>query len=34
VVPALNSGKTLTDTLGTWQTAITDKAKSLGYTVN
>ncbi|ELP68628.1 ABC transporter substrate-binding protein [Streptomyces turgidiscabies] len=34
VIPALNSGKTLTDTLGTWQTAITDKAKSLGYTVN
>lgn len=34
VVPALNSGKTLTDTLDTWQTAITDKARSLGYTVN
>ncbi|MFM9584038.1 ABC transporter substrate-binding protein [Streptomyces caniscabiei] len=34
VVPALNSGKTLTDTLDTWQTAITNKAKSLGYTVN
>ncbi|MFI1508008.1 ABC transporter substrate-binding protein [Streptomyces sp. NPDC020597] len=34
VIPALNSGKTLTDTLDTWQTAITDKAKSLGYTVN
>jgi multiple sugar transport system substrate-binding protein len=34
VIPALNSGKTLTDTLGTWQAAITDKAKSLGYTVN
>ncbi|MGY0063832.1 ABC transporter substrate-binding protein [Streptomyces sp. LZ34] len=33
VVPALNSGKPLTDTLGDWQTAITDKAKSLGYTV-
>ncbi|MFI1484014.1 ABC transporter substrate-binding protein [Streptomyces sp. NPDC020747] len=33
VVPALNSGKTLTGTLGTWQTAISDKAKSLGYTV-
>ncbi|MDL5198790.1 ABC transporter substrate-binding protein [Streptomyces sp. ALI-76-A] len=34
VIPALNSDKTLTDTLGTWQTAITDKATSLGYTVN
>ncbi|MFF7791511.1 extracellular solute-binding protein [Streptomyces sp. NPDC007991] len=34
VVPALNSDKTLTDTLDTWQTAITDKARSLGYTVN
>ncbi len=34
VIPALNSGKTLTDTLDTWQTAITNKAKSLGYTVN
>ncbi|MDQ0830802.1 ABC-type glycerol-3-phosphate transport system substrate-binding protein [Streptomyces achromogenes] len=34
VIPALNSGKTLIDTLDTWQTAITDKAKSLGYTVN
>ncbi|WRZ36541.1 extracellular solute-binding protein [Streptomyces phaeochromogenes] len=33
VVPALNSGKSLTETLGAWQTAITDKAKSLGYTV-
>ncbi|WTX13133.1 extracellular solute-binding protein [Streptomyces sp. NBC_00005] len=33
VVPALNSGKSLTGTLGDWQTAITDKAKSLGYTV-
>ncbi|MEE1802190.1 extracellular solute-binding protein [Streptomyces sp. JV176] len=33
VVPALNSGKSLTDTLGDWQTAITDKATSLGYTV-
>ncbi|MGW0823489.1 ABC transporter substrate-binding protein [Streptomyces sp. NPDC002845] len=34
VVPALNSGKTLTDTLDPWQTAITNKAESLGYTVN
>lgn len=34
VVPALNSGKTLTDTLDTWQTAIINKAKSLGYTVD
>ncbi|MEU5098686.1 extracellular solute-binding protein [Streptomyces sp. NPDC020996] len=34
VIPALNSGKTITGTLGPWQTAITDKAKSLGYTVN
>jgi multiple sugar transport system substrate-binding protein len=33
VVPALNSGKSLADTLGTWQTAIADKARSLGYTV-
>ncbi|GAA5042930.1 multiple sugar transport system substrate-binding protein [Thermocatellispora tengchongensis] len=34
VVPALNDGKTLTSLLGTWQTAIENKATSLGYTVN
>ena len=34
VVPALGAGKSLTSTLGTWQTAITDQAKSLGYTVS
>lgn len=34
VVPALNAGKTITETLGGWQNVITDKAKSLGYTVS
>jgi len=34
VVPALNAGKTITETLDSWQTAISNKAKSLGYTVN
>ncbi|PJJ62006.1 ABC transporter substrate-binding protein [Compostimonas suwonensis] len=33
VLPALTAGKTLTETLPAWQTAITDEAKSVGYTV-
>ena len=34
VVPAINDGKTIESTLPAWQTAITSKAESLGYTVN
>jgi ABC-type glycerol-3-phosphate transport system substrate-binding protein len=34
VLPALTSGKTLTDTLPQWQQAISDEAKSVGYTVS
>ncbi|MFG1925990.1 ABC transporter substrate-binding protein [Cryptosporangium sp. NPDC048952] len=33
VVPALNQGKTIESTLGEWQTAIANKATSLGYQV-
>ncbi|GII28268.1 ABC transporter substrate-binding protein [Planotetraspora mira] len=33
VLPALTQGKTLTETLPQWQTAITDEAKSVGYTI-
>lgn len=33
VLPALTAGKTLTGTLPAWQTAITNEAKSVGYTV-
>jgi len=33
VLPALTAGKTLTETLPAWQQAITDLAKSMGYTV-
>ena len=33
VLPALTSGKTLTETLPAWQQAITDEAKSVGYKV-
>ncbi|MFI1964606.1 ABC transporter substrate-binding protein [Streptomyces pathocidini] len=34
VVPALNQGSTIASTVGSWQTAIVDKATSLGYRVN
>jgi ABC-type glycerol-3-phosphate transport system substrate-binding protein len=33
VLPALTAGKTLTETLPAWQQAVTDLAKSTGYTV-
>jgi ABC-type glycerol-3-phosphate transport system substrate-binding protein len=33
VLPALTAGKTLTETLPAWETAITNQAKSVGYTV-
>ena len=33
VLPALTAGKTLTETLPAWQTAVTNQAKSVGYTV-
>jgi ABC-type glycerol-3-phosphate transport system substrate-binding protein len=33
VLPALTAGKTLTETLPAWETAITNQAKSDGYTV-
>ena len=33
VLPALTAGKTLTETLPAWQQAVTDLAKSMGYTV-
>jgi ABC-type glycerol-3-phosphate transport system substrate-binding protein len=33
VLPALTSGKTLTETLPQWQSAIVDEAKSVGYTI-
>jgi ABC-type glycerol-3-phosphate transport system substrate-binding protein len=33
VLPALTAGKTLTETLPAWQDAITNEAKSVGYTV-
>ena len=33
VLPALTAGKTLTETLPQWQTAIIDEAKSVGYTI-
>jgi hypothetical protein len=33
VLPALTAGKTLTETLPAWQTAIVNEAKSVGYTV-
>jgi ABC-type glycerol-3-phosphate transport system substrate-binding protein len=33
VLPALTAGKTLTETLPAWETAITNEAKSTGYTV-
>jgi ABC-type glycerol-3-phosphate transport system substrate-binding protein len=33
VLPALTSGKTLTETLPKWQTAIIDEAKTVGYTI-
>lgn len=33
VVPALTSGKTITETLPAWQTEILNKASSVGYTV-
>jgi ABC-type glycerol-3-phosphate transport system substrate-binding protein len=33
VLPALTAGKSLSDTLPAWQTAITDQARSVGYTV-
>jgi ABC-type glycerol-3-phosphate transport system substrate-binding protein len=34
VVPALNQGQTIASTIDAWQTAITNKATSLGYQVN
>ncbi|GAA2895902.1 extracellular solute-binding protein [Streptosporangium fragile] len=34
VVPALNEGKTIASMLETWETAIKNKASSLGYTVD
>ncbi|MEN3267004.1 ABC transporter substrate-binding protein [Pseudonocardia sp.] len=33
VLPALTGGKTLSETLPQWQTAIIDEAKSVGYTI-
>jgi ABC-type glycerol-3-phosphate transport system substrate-binding protein len=33
VLPALTAGKTLTETLPAWQEAVTNQAKSVGYTV-
>jgi ABC-type glycerol-3-phosphate transport system substrate-binding protein len=33
VLPAITGGASLTDTLTAWQTAISDEAKSVGYTV-
>ena len=33
VLPALTAGKTLTETLPQWQTAIVDEAKTVGYTI-
>ena len=33
VLPALTAGKTLTETLPAWQTAIVNEAKSVGYKV-
>ena len=33
VLPALTAGKTLTETLPAWQDAVTNQAKSVGYTV-
>jgi ABC-type glycerol-3-phosphate transport system substrate-binding protein len=33
VLPALTAGKSLSDTLPAWQTAIVNEAKSVGYTV-
>jgi hypothetical protein len=33
VLPALTSGRTLTQTLPTWQNEIADEARSVGYTV-
>jgi ABC-type glycerol-3-phosphate transport system substrate-binding protein len=33
VLPALTAGKTLTETLPAWQTAIVNEAKQVGYTV-
>ncbi|MFF1610272.1 ABC transporter substrate-binding protein [Amycolatopsis sp. NPDC058278] len=34
VVPAINSGRTIASVVGEWQTAIENKAASLGYKVN
>jgi hypothetical protein len=34
VLPALTAGKSLTETLPAWQEAITNQAKSVGYTVS
>ncbi|MEV4313464.1 ABC transporter substrate-binding protein [Actinocrispum sp. NPDC049592] len=33
VLPALTAGRTLTETLPQWQTAIIDEAKTVGYTI-
>jgi hypothetical protein len=33
VLPGLTAGKSLTDLLPDWQTAIVNEAKSVGYTV-
>jgi hypothetical protein len=33
VLPGLTAGKTLTEMLPQWQTAITDEAKTVGYTI-